>query len=138
MLLSNQIQKIVSIATSATLIFAIAPNANAQRILSPAQTQQVINGLSYPTSSQRFFEAGQRNFEREIARFREGEFPPPKSILQIDEKLLRQGEISPRDRFKQLSVTLTGSAVALRRKPSRPRCLTSYQLPNYCSVCTTR
>jgi hypothetical protein len=99
MLLSNPIQTIVSIATSATLTFAIAPNANAQRILSPSQTQQVINGLSYPTSSQRFFEAGQRNFEREIDDLEEGEFLPPKSILQIDEKLLQQGKISPRDRF---------------------------------------
>ncbi|MCU0533534.1 MAG: hypothetical protein MUD14_06530 [Hydrococcus sp. Prado102] len=99
------LSKIVFSITSTTLIFAIAPDVNAQRILSPAQTQQVINGLSYPTSSQRFFEAGQHNFEREIDSLSQGEFPPPKSILQIDEKLLQQGEISPRDRFKQLLVT---------------------------------
>ncbi|NJM88853.1 MAG: hypothetical protein HC847_18515 [Hydrococcus sp. RU_2_2] len=86
--------------TSVTLIFAIAPDVNAQRILSPSQTQQVINGLSYPTSSQRFFEAGQRNFESEINRLSEEDFLLPKSILQIDENLLKQGEISPRDRLQ--------------------------------------
>lgn len=100
--LSNLTAKIALSITSATLIFAIAPNANAQRVLSPSQTQQVINGLSYPTSSQRFFEAGQRNFETEIDSLSEGEFPPPKSILQIDENLLKRGEISPRDRLQGL------------------------------------
>jgi hypothetical protein len=106
MLFSNSTAKLALFLTSATLIVAIAPDVEAQRILSPAQTQQVINGLSYPTSSQRFFEAGQRNFEREIDSLSKGEFPPPKSILQIDENLLKRGEISPRDRLQEFSNTV--------------------------------
>lgn len=95
-------QRIVLGLTSATLIFGLAPTVNAQNSLSPSQTQQVINGLSYPTSSQRFFEAGQQQFERELDNLVQGKYLPSESLLQIDKNLLRKSHLSPTERLQML------------------------------------
>jgi hypothetical protein len=95
MMSSHLNQRIVLTLTSATLVFGFIPTVKAQNVLSPSQTQQVINGLSYPTGSQRFFEAGQRQFERELDDLVEGKYPPSESLLRIDEDLLRQSHLSP-------------------------------------------
>lgn len=95
-------QNIILTLTSTILIFGLAPTIHAQSGLSPSQTQQVINGLSYPTSSQRFFEAGQHQFEEEIERLIEGKYPPSESLLQIDENLLKRSHLSPTEKLQTL------------------------------------
>jgi len=95
--------RIVSALASATLIFGLAPTVKAQNVLSPAQTQQVINGLSYPTGSQRFFEAGQRQFEEELDNLVRGKYPPSESLLQVDKDLLQKSHLSPTERLQMLT-----------------------------------
>jgi hypothetical protein len=97
-------RQIAVVLTSVALIFGISPAVKAQKVqLSPSQTQQVVNALSYPTSSQRFFEEGQRKFEKEIDSLSKGKFPPPESILQISDDLLEQGQLSPTEKLPILS-----------------------------------
>jgi hypothetical protein len=96
-------RQIAVVLTSVALIFGIAPAVKAQNgQFSPCETQQIINGLSYPNSSQRFFEEGQRKFEKEIDALTQEEFPATESILQIDEDLLQQRQLSPTEKLPTL------------------------------------
>ncbi|NER48533.1 MAG: hypothetical protein F6J92_17885 [Symploca sp. SIO1A3] len=53
-------------------------------------TQQVINGLHYPTNSQRFFEQGRRTFEQEIQLMLQRLQSSPETLLHIREDLPAQ------------------------------------------------
>jgi hypothetical protein len=99
----NPIQPIKIASISVASLFIIAPAALAQTpsppSFSPSQTRQIINGLTYPTSSQRFFEEGQHQVEREANDLSQEKFVPPETLLQIDENILRQGNVSPREKL---------------------------------------
>ena len=50
----------------------------------------VLNGLFTPTQSERFFQAGREDFEREIDIFNHPELYPSEDLLQIDPELVGQ------------------------------------------------
>jgi hypothetical protein len=58
----------------------------------PLETSSVRNGLYTPTNSQRFFEQGRVNFEREIKRFQEDK-NTTSNLLTIDEEIISQKQI---------------------------------------------
>ena len=83
------------------ILIALIPSATAQTIPAAARTTGVDQGfslpadveaaLSYPNSSQRFFEEGNAQFEREIQRLsEEGEQLQP--ILIVQPEILNQFE----------------------------------------------
>ena len=51
-------------------------------------TQYIINGLSYPTSAQRFFEQGQRQLNQEIQNLSEQERLSAEKLLEISDEIL--------------------------------------------------
>ncbi|NES21999.1 MAG: hypothetical protein F6K41_24525 [Symploca sp. SIO3E6] len=51
---------------------------------------QVLNGLHYPTSSQRFFDQGKRTFEQEIQLMLQRLQSSPETLLQIREDVPAQ------------------------------------------------
>ena len=55
--------------------------------------QDVINGLFYPRSSQRFFEQGRSIFEREIQIFFYRQHLSLENILKTSDQLLQQNEL---------------------------------------------
>jgi hypothetical protein len=67
---------------------AISPILKAQPVRGNLQTQQVLPGLFTPTNSQRFFEAGRNQFEREIQNLRERDNYAPEDLLQINPEVL--------------------------------------------------
>jgi hypothetical protein len=44
----------------------------------------VVNALSYPTASQRFFQEGMERLEQEILYLRQQRFQPQQPVLEID------------------------------------------------------
>ena len=50
--------------------------------------QYIINGLSYPTSAQRFFEEGQRQLNQEIQNLSKQERLSAEKLLQISDEIL--------------------------------------------------
>jgi hypothetical protein len=85
--------------TSIASLGAIASAVGAQPLPSTPIPQQVINGLNSPNSSERYFEEGRQQFEREIDNLSEGKYPPPEEILKISNDLLQQGNLSPTDKI---------------------------------------
>jgi hypothetical protein len=105
----NFTKKTALALTSVASLFILAPAVKAQTapstprtLPSTPQTQQVINGLSYPNSSQRFFEQGQRQFETEIDNLLRGKYPPSESLLKIPDELHGQGSLSPTEKLPTL------------------------------------
>ena len=50
--------------------------------------QSIINGLSYPTSAQRFFEEGQRQLNQEIQNLSEQKRLSAEKLLEISDEIL--------------------------------------------------
>ncbi len=74
-----------------SLLFAIAIVMLAAITTAKAQAYfDVINGLFTPTQSDRFFQAGREDFEREIELFTHPERYRSNDLLQIDPKLIEQ------------------------------------------------
>ncbi|WP_139253610.1 hypothetical protein [Hydrococcus rivularis] len=94
--------KAILALTSVASLFILVPAAKTQTVPSTSRvlpstpkTQQIINGLSYPNSSQRFFEQGQRKFETEIKNLLERKYTRSESLLKIPDELLQHGFLSP-------------------------------------------
>ena len=58
----------------------------------------VLNGLFTPTQSERFFQAGRENFEREVEIFNHPERYLEDDLLHIDPKLIEQMDL-PREKL---------------------------------------
>ncbi|MBF2019266.1 MAG: hypothetical protein IGR93_03885 [Hydrococcus sp. C42_A2020_068] len=98
----SSLEKTILALTSVASLLILVPAAKTQTVPSTSRvlpstpkTQQIINGLSYPNSSQRFFEQGQRKFETEIKNLLERKYSPSESLLKIPDELLQHGSLSP-------------------------------------------
>ena len=69
--------------TATALLLGLACKARAD-----SPPQQIINGLSYPTSAQRFFEEGQRQLNQEIQDLSEQKRLSAEKLLQISDEIL--------------------------------------------------
>lgn len=73
-----------AVALAATaLLLGLALKARAD-----SPPQHIINGLSYPTSAQRFFEEGQRQLNQEIQNLSKQERLSAEKLLQISDEIL--------------------------------------------------
>ena len=82
----------------AIVIFAAIKTANAQSNVNVPTS--VLNGLFSPTQSERFFQAGREDFEREIAIFNDPERYLNGDLLRIDPELIEQmNQLQPPDDF---------------------------------------
>ncbi len=82
----------------AIVVFAAIKTANAQSNLNVPS--HVLNGLFSPTQSERFFQAGREDFEREIAIFNDPERYLNGDLLRIDPELIEQmNQLQPPDDF---------------------------------------
>ena len=69
--------------TATALLLGLAGKARAD-----SSPQQIINGLSYPTSAQRFFEEGQRQLNQEIQELSKQERLSAEKLLHISDEIL--------------------------------------------------